>query len=403
VTRALLGLLAVLAVVSMVAVGLYNAGILATASPSPGTAGFAGPSASPPVSASPPPATPGPSTSPIPSASPTPTPEPTPILVRSPLTGVLVQPQVAARHPIAVMVDDLLPARPQSGFNAASIVWHAPAEGGIPRYMMIFSDHMPGSVGPIRSARQYYIAWAAEWEAVFAHVGGSPQALQTLREDGQGELVYDADEFRWGQRYMWRIPERYPPHNVYSDGRRLRQLARRMGAEDGPMDGAWRFGDEALPQLRPRGATIEANYPANKIRYSYHGRTNTWRRSVSGERRQIDAATGLPVAPRNVVVMVMRFGPLNDNPRKHRLEAQYVGEGPAWIGVNGRIIRGSWRKTRIDRPTRFFDRDGVPITFAPGQTFIQVMQASTQVAIARGTLPPVSPSPGSAPSPSPAP
>jgi hypothetical protein len=397
--------MAVLAVGSMVAVGLYNTGIIPSATPSPDTAGFAGPSSSPQSSPNPQP-TPDPSTGsiPSPSVSPTSTPLPTPVLVPSALTGMLVTPEVAGRHPIAVMVDDLLPARPQSGFNAASIVWHAPAEGGIPRYLMIFSDHLPSSIGPIRSARQYYIAWAAEWEAVFAHVGGSPQALQTLREGGQGELVYDADEFRWGQRYMWRVTERYPPHNVYSDGRRLRQLARRVGAQDGPMDSAWRFGPEAPRELRPHGATIEANYPANKIRYRYDWRTNTWRRSVTGEQRQIDAATGQPVAPRNVVVMVMRFGPLNDNPSKHRLEAQYVGEGPAWIGVNGRIIKGTWRKTRIDRPTRFFDADGAPITFAPGQTFIQVMQSASQVRIERGTLEsPSDSSPGTGAGPTPSP
>ena len=82
---------------------------------------------------------------PSPDASPTaspPAPEPTPVLVPAPLTGVLVSPEVAAQHPIAVMVDDQFYARPQSGFNAASVVWHAPAEGGIPRYMLIFQDQI---------------------------------------------------------------------------------------------------------------------------------------------------------------------------------------------------------------------------------------------------------------------
>ncbi len=66
-------------------------------------------------------ATPNPSFSLAPGA--TPTPAPTPELVPAPLTGVLVTPEAAARHPIAVMVDDLSAARPQSGFSAASVVW----------------------------------------------------------------------------------------------------------------------------------------------------------------------------------------------------------------------------------------------------------------------------------------
>ena len=61
----------------------------------------------------------------------------------APMTGRLVPPAVALRHPIAVMIDDLGPARPQSGFNSAAVVWQAPAEGGIPRYMMIFQDQVP--------------------------------------------------------------------------------------------------------------------------------------------------------------------------------------------------------------------------------------------------------------------
>ena len=82
------------------------------------------------------------------------------------------------------MIDDLGPARPQSGFSAASVVWQAPAEGGIPRYMLLFQSTIPGSVGPVRSAREYYIEWAAEWKAMYVHAGGSPQALQTLASKG---------------------------------------------------------------------------------------------------------------------------------------------------------------------------------------------------------------------------
>lgn len=93
----------------------------------------------------------------------------------------MVTPAVAKRHVVAVMIDDHPAARPQSGFNDASVVWQAPAEGGIPRYMMWFQDSVPPAVGPVRSARLYFVAWASEWDAVYAHVGGSPQAMKLLR------------------------------------------------------------------------------------------------------------------------------------------------------------------------------------------------------------------------------
>jgi hypothetical protein len=300
----------------------------------------------------------------------------------------MVAPNVAARHPIAIMIDDHPDARPQSGFNAASVVWQAPAEGGIPRYMLIFQDQIPKSVGPVRSARQYYIAWAAEWDAVYGHSGGSPQALSTLRQKGNGQLVYNADEFRWGGVYYHRTKDRFAPHNVYTTGKELRQLAKRVGAKDRPQKAAWKFGPDAALEKRPRGGQITVAYAWNKITYRYDRATNTYLRSVNGENPQIDRATGEPVAPKNVVIMLMRFGPLNDGGNKHRLEADYIGKGQAWIATNGRTIKGTWRKDGITKPTRFFDAKGNPVRLTVGQTFIQVMQTGTTVTVRDGKVPP---------------
>jgi hypothetical protein len=300
-----------------------------------------------------------------------------------------VTPAVAAQHAIAVMIDDHPDARPQAGFNDASVVWQAPAEGGIPRYMLIFQDTVPDSVGPVRSARQYYIAWAAEWHAVYAHSGGSPQALRTLRQKGNGQLVYNADEFRWGGSFhRVHTDGRFPPHNLYTDGKHLRALAKRLGAKDGAMKAGWRFADDAALRSRPIGGTIDVAYSYNKIHYAYDRKTNTYLRSVSGSKRQIDTADDRQVAPKNVVVMLMRFGPLNDGSNKHRLEADVVGKGTAWISTNGRTIKGTWRKPSMTAPTLFFDAAGKPVTLTRGQTFVQVMKTGTKVTIKAGTTPP---------------
>jgi Protein of unknown function (DUF3048) N-terminal domain/Protein of unknown function (DUF3048) C-terminal domain len=341
---------------------------------SPGT-----PSAAP--IASPPPAS---------SAAPSPTPVPTPQLVAAPLDGVLVAPKVAAQHPIAVMVDDLSPARPQSGFNSASVVWQAPAEGGIPRYMLVFQETIPKLVGPVRSARYYYIAWAAELRAVYAHAGGSPQALQTLRLKGSGQLVYNADEFRWGNSF-WRVTNRFPPHNLYTDGRHLRGIAKSVGAKDQAIAAPWSFAPDLAPSLRPRGGRIEMGYLANHIRYDYDWQTNTYLRTVTGSNGQIDASTGTRVAPKNVVVMFMKFGPLNDGSHKHRLEAQVTGQGTAWIATNGTTIKGTWRKASLTAPTQFFDGVGHEVVLTVGQTFINVLQTGSAVTLKAGSPPPPEP------------
>ena len=343
------------------------------------------------------------SSSPTPSPSPSPTPVPTPILVPAPLTGRLVTEAQAQQHPIAVMIDDLGPARPQSGLNAASVVWQAPAEGGIPRYMLIFGEQTPKAVGPVRSARYYYIAWAAEWDALYVHAGGSPQAQATLAAKGNGQLVYNADEFRWGS-YFHRITQRDSPHNLYTDGKLLRKLAISENAADGPMKAVWLFAPDAPLEGRPTGGTIQVSYPDNVIKYAYDRTSNSYLRSVTGEPMQVDAATAERVAPKNVVVMLMSFGPLNDGePNKRRLEAKVVGSGKAWIATNGRTIVGTWRKTALDKPTQFFDRSGQPVTLTIGQTFVQVMPVGSAVSIRDGALPgTASPAPsGALPSPSP--
>jgi len=397
INRALTVTLVVLAVAIGLALGAFAGGAKPSvaASLDPGQVAAGGPSfAAPPSASDTPSAAPSVGLTPwaSPSLTPTPTAVPGPKLVRAPLDGVLVTPQAAAQHPIAVMIDDLSAARPQSGFNSASVVWQAPAEGGIPRYMLVFQEKIPKLVGPVRSARYYYIAWAAELRAVYAHAGGSPQALQTLRLKGSGQLVYNADEFRWGKSF-WRVKNRFAPHNLYTDGRHLRGITRSVGAKDKQVAAPWSFAPDLARELRPRGGRIEFGYTANHIRYDYDWRTNTYFRSVTGEKRQIDAATGGRVAPKNVVVMLMRFGALNDGSHKHRLEAQVVGQGTAWIATNGKTIKGTWRKASLTKPTKFFDSRGREVVLTVGQTFVNVLQTGSKVTLKAGTPAPPNPLP----------
>jgi hypothetical protein len=322
-----------------------------------------------------------------PSATP-PAPEPTPALVPAPLTGVLVSPEVAAQHAIAIMIDDQFYARPQSGFNAASIVWHAPAEGGIPRYMLIFQDQVAPAIGPVRSSRLYYIQWAAEWRSMYVHAGGSPQAIRKLNKIGHGEWVYNADQFKWGTGaascagiqgcYLWRTTDRFPPHDVYTDGKHLRRLAKRVGADDALMEPAWTFGPDKATELRPDGGLIRVNFPDVTITYRYDAATNSYQRYVGVDKQpQVDPGDGEVVAPKNVVILRMAFGPLRDSQTHGRLEAHNIGKGVAWISTGGVTVKGEWRKKSPKAPTLLYGPDGQPITLTAGQTFIEVIDTDS--------------------------
>ena len=374
-------------VVVAIGIGIGAGSLLA------GAVGFQGPTASAaaalPSAAVGPTVTPSTEPLPTPTPSPVPTPVPTPVLVPAPLTGLLVLEAPALQHPIAVMIDDQQAARPQSGFNAAAQVWQAPAEGGIPRYMLIFQDTLPAAVGPIRSARQYFIEWAAEWKAMYVHVGGSGQAMSTLAAGGHGRLVYNADGFRFEGTMMWRIKERAAPHNVYSDAEHLRAMAIKVGATDGPITPVWSFGDRLGSATRRIGTTLAIHYPYETVTYRYDADTDRYRRFIDrSPTQQIDAADGQPVAPTNVVILRMRFGPLNDgHPEKKRLEARDVGTGEAIISTGGLIIHGTWSKASAGAPTLLFGADGRQVTLTAGQTFVQVIALSYPYEVVQGTDP----------------
>ena len=317
---------------------------------------------------------------------PTPTPVPTPVLVPAPLTGRLVPPAVAARHPIAVMIDDLSPARPQSGFNAASVVWQAPAEGGIPRYMMIFQENIPADVGPVRSSRYYYIAWAAEWRAVYAHAGGSPQALadaprRRATASSSTTPTSSAGAARSGgsrraSRRTTCTRRQAPPQA--RDERRGEGRADEAGLEV-------RAGRSARVH-RPRGGRITGRLPVQRrSRYDYDRTTNTY--LALGHRRERSRstrATGERVAPKNVVIMLMQFGPLNDGSQQAPPRGRRHRHGHGLDRDERHDDQGHLAKKALTAPTQFFDANGKPVTLTVGQTFVQVMQTGSKVTITPG-------------------
>jgi len=116
-----------------------------------------------------------------PTVRPEPTATPAPDVVAADLDGLMVAADLAHRQPIAISIDDARAARPQSGFNGTSIVWHAPADGYEARYLLVFQEKESSDIGPVRSARPYLALWAAELRASFGHYGGDQVSRTWLR------------------------------------------------------------------------------------------------------------------------------------------------------------------------------------------------------------------------------
>ncbi|MDD2556103.1 MAG: DUF3048 domain-containing protein, partial [Syntrophaceticus sp.] len=123
--------------------------------------------------------------------------------IDDPLTGRKVD---TVGSLVAVMVDNLDAARPQTGLGGAGVVYEMEAEARITRFMALFAGDQPSVVGPVRSARSYYLQICKEWDAVYAHVGGSKDAVSNIQSWG----IKDLDEFRNGGEY-WRDNSRNAP------------------------------------------------------------------------------------------------------------------------------------------------------------------------------------------------
>jgi hypothetical protein len=128
-------------------------------------------------------------------------------------------------YPLAVMVDNFPAARPQTGLAAADIVYEALAEGGITRFLAIYTGADPELVGPVRSARHYYVYWAAEYNAPVVHVMASDEGYAAFVNTG----LPDLDEHR-GDPGFQRSPDRPMPYNTYTSPAFDRQILSDYGA-----------------------------------------------------------------------------------------------------------------------------------------------------------------------------
>jgi hypothetical protein len=252
--------------------------------------------------------------------------------------------------------------------------------------MAIFQSGTPQWIGPVRSARLYFVRWAAEWKAVYLHAGGPPPLRAFLA--GRQALVLDVPG-----RATRRVSFRAAPHNLYSEGKRLRSFAEQAKhatsehlayrpAEPGRLQP---FRDAALQTDRGRGGTIRISYTSERVSYQYDRPSNTWLRSVDGREQHDALATanrgsgtigaGPRIAPTTVVVMVVpiRRSKTIEGPALGRLEADSIGTNTAWVFADGRVTKGTWRKRTPTDRTRFFDAAGREVVLPRGQIFIQVV------------------------------
>lgn len=300
---------------------------------------------------------------------------PAPTVLYSNLSGLPISdPSLNTKTVTAVMVENSLAARPQSGLSQAGVVYEAQAEGGVTRYMALFQDSLPTDVGPIRSARPYYIQWALGFDAAYAHVGGSPDALNDIKSWG----VHDMNQFYNGSFYH-RISSRPAPHNVYTGIPTLNQLESQKGFTS-TYTGFPRA-DKQVPLAQPTASTINLaiSGPVYDPTYTYDASTNTYKRSIDGT-PQTDANTGKQIAPTVVIAIVLPLsrGAL-DASGAYYSNYNPLGSGTAYVFQNGGVTTGQWHKDNNTSQTTFTDSSGKAIPLDRGQTWISAVANTGQV------------------------
>jgi Protein of unknown function (DUF3048) N-terminal domain/Protein of unknown function (DUF3048) C-terminal domain len=287
-------------------------------------------------------------------------------VITSVLSGLPITDAAINNRPVtAVMIENSLDARPQSGLGQASVVFEAIAEGGVTRFLALFQDTAPASIGPVRSARPYYVQWSMGFDAGYAHVGGSPEALANIKAWG----VRDLDQFYNSGAYQ-RISSRVAPHNVYTSAAALEQLQIGKGYTTSKYTGFARKKESASKQPTAKSINFALSGPAYNVHYDYEVASNSYKRSEGGA-AHIDANTNTQINPKVVIALVVPYSLAANG---YHSQYAVVGSGQAYVYQDGVVTVGQWSKA-----ANHGDSNGQPLSLNPGQTWLTAVSAATKV------------------------
>lgn len=336
-----------------------------------------------------------------------------------PINGALFSKEEKAlweqKRPILTMIENSLDARPQSGLSSSDIVYEAVAEGGITRFMGVFfcgaqADKL--AVGPVRSARIYFVNIATEYNTpVYMHVGGG----NCSRDEASGQCT--SNKKAWALEELQKLGWRKPGGNdfdtigdigkpvLFRDEDRLgravatehtmmgslpdawRQAAKR-GYTGTSADGKtawitgfkpWKIGTPDTSKSSPAtniSYEFWKNYPDFSVSWKYDPNTKTYLRS-QGSTAHIDHETKKQLSATNIIVQFAKEeGPLDDH--KH-MYYNVIGEGTGIYFNNGVAQDIKWKKAKQMDRTIFTDAAGKEITFAPGQFWVSILPTGNKV------------------------
>lgn len=304
-------------------------------------------------------------------------------------TGLPVTKERKNTRPLAVMFNNIKEGCPQSGIGQAAIVYEAPVEGRITRLMGIFDDydHLE-KVGSIRSSRDYFVYFALEYDALYAHFGqATPYVGDLLNSDRVDNLSGNvAGVDHPAINTFYRSTDRKAPHNVYLSSEGVKKDIEKFGyrttlredyipkfqfaTEENPTA----YGDaEDARILYPGGKTNNKANGFSKVeaRFEYNEQDGRYYRYQYGD-AQIDELTGEQLAYDNVIFQYCH-GEVRD--AKDYLAFGCHGDEQRMVQVftDGKMIPGVWKRMSDNEPAAYTDYNGDPIVLNPGKTWICII------------------------------
>lgn len=295
-------------------------------------------------------------------------------MMQSYLSGELVEEEVGLRRPVAVMLNNIRDAVPQTGIAQADVVYEAPVEGDITRLMGIFENYEDlEKIGSVRSCREYYVFFAQEFEAIYAHYGQAIYAKPFLEQDFIQNL---SGLDKYSKDIFYRTTDRMAPHNAYTSYDGIQR-----GIEDysytkehsESYKGHYLFTDEGAEEDLEGGSAasvVRLNcYPTNQPWFEYDEASKKYKRFQYGD-QQIDDATGEQLTYDNLLIQYHSYEPYDQN---GYLNIDAISGGKGKYVTHGKTIDIRWEKDAVWGVTHYIDENEQEIRLNRGKTWVAVV------------------------------
>ncbi len=288
-------------------------------------------------------------------------------MVINPLTGEWVDESLEGKRPIAIMINNIIDAIPQSGISQADIIYEMKVEGSLTRLLCVFSNYEDiTKLGPVRSARHYYVEVADMLDAIYCHFGYSPLAEQEIPALGVNNLN---GLFLEGIVY-YRDNARYAPHNVYTSGELLvdgieyKEYSTVHETEPEKMFNFY-YEEENLGSGNVANV-IKTDYAHNSPWFEYNAEEGVYYRYQYNQ-AHIDVENGEQLKFENVIVMFAEYTSLDSTDHQ---DVDWNKGGSGYYATNGEYIEITWDKD--SGVLKCYDAEGNQLKMNPGKTFIAV-------------------------------